>query len=598
MKKWLIGIGVLAILAAVILILSPGGRERITTVGKAVVDVVSLSRGEEHSLAGMIPARAGFFIRVRNLRGAWEKITGSDFFRGLIGSRLWQEEGIEKRLEVFRDEFKEQNGFSLDRSTVMELAGDDIALAILPAAEAGPASVVMVSRVGLKARLVEVLLRIGDRLQKAEDRVLSEEKYGDERVVLISPSEDFPFYGAYTFIDGYLAAAIAEGPARPVIEQIIDLSRQGQGSKLSESPEFTAALGELTSSSPEFLEWYFKPSRFLREGDMKAVSFSGSGAVSFLADWGEEIIRDLSAWRSVAGRLDYADGFRSQAVITREEDKAGSVLAGTGDDAVLRSFAPAGAMIFAAVASDPSRLWEQVTLAIGWFSRQGITSPLADLRNWERATGLSVKADILPVLGQRIALVSEGITGEEFLPVPPLALILPVTDRGRAAVLMERIVAWSAVAHNLHPNKEVYNGVEITVLSGLLFIQPGYALSDDCLIIGSSHDLLKKMIDVRSRSARNVGEDPDFRKVISEIPSAGSGLIYLNGEQFIESVLNLGKWYFPYQRIVPEEPILPEELYRETIVPLLRLCSICRAVGIGITGEKNLVRADCFIYIE
>ncbi|MFH1039518.1 MAG: hypothetical protein V1789_12725 [PVC group bacterium] len=598
MKKWLIGIGILALIIVAILVLYPGGRDRLTTAGKAVVEVVSLPRGHERSLPDLVPARAGFFFRVRGFREVWEKITGSEFFRELTGSRLWEEEKIEEKLKAFRDEFEDRNGFALDRSGVMELAGEDIILAALPADPAGPAAVVLISRVGLKARLMEVLVRMGDGWQKTEDRILREEEYGGEKVFLISPSESFPFHSAYTFIDDYLVAAVSEEPCRPVIEQVIDLARRGEGKALSDSPEFEAARRAASLSFGESLEWYLKLALFIRQSGRGAVSFSAPGGGFPLPEWGEEMMRQLSAWRTIAGSLDYAGGIRARAVITLEEENVAPASAGKTALGTLRGFAPAGSMIFAEFPQEPSLLWEKVSLAIGGLARQGITAPLAGLRNWERAVGVNVKDDIIPVLDDRWALVSEGITGEEFFPVPPLSLICPVVDRMKAAAFMERIVAWSAVSHNLKPVKEEYHGVEITLLSGLPFLQPAYALTGDYLIVGSSRDLLTRMIDVRSGSRGGIGEDSYFREVVSKIGAADGGLIYLNGEQLVRSLISLGKWYFPYQRMAPEEPILPEEFYRNTIAPLLRLCAVCKAAGIGITREKNLVREDCFIYIQ
>ena len=600
MKRWTVLIGIVVVIIAVVLIFFPTGRKHITKTGRTVVEVLSLQTGKEYPLASMVPFRAGFFIQAHGISDAWEEFTGSDFFRNLTSSNLWEEAKIDEKLENFREEFKDRNGFEINRSRLMELAGKDIALAILPADDISPDAFLIISRIGLKVRLVEILARLGDSLQDEGKRALREEEYREKKIFLFRPTDSFPFFGAYTFIDNYLVVAFAQNPVRPVIEQVIDLVREEkEGDALADSPLFTEAGREVAFPSGTFLEWYFRPSRFRSRGEDNAVSsFSTSGMFSMM-EWREEIVKRFSAVRTIAARVGYTGGIRSRIVLTLENEITGSAHADSG---IFRGYLFPGALLFAEFGSDLSLLWEKVTTVVDYLAGQGYVAPLIGLRNWERETGLSIKEDILPILEDQCALVMEEITGQEFLPLPPFALIFRIGDRKKADEVMGRVAAWAAVSHNLTPVREEYGGTEMTLLPidslFFVFVQPGYAIVESDLIIGSSRDLLMKMIDLRNRVERGTETDRYYQEITAVIAPDRGDFIYLNGERLIQSLIHLGDWYMAYQKIAPIEPRLPEEIYREKIIPLLHLCGICKAAGISVTRDKNVVKEDCFIYIQ
>ena len=589
-------IGIIVVVIAAAIIFYPTGRQHLAESGRAAVEIISIRKGGERTLAGMVPDRAGFFIRAHGISEAWDELIGSGFFREVTGSRLWEAARIEEKLAAFRDDFKDRNGFEINRSRIMELVGEDIALAILPATEASPDAILIISRVGLKTRLVEILARLGDGFQVGENRLLREEEYRGERIVLFSPTDSFPFFGAYTFIENYLVIALAPGTTRPVIEQVIDLVLEdAPGRALGNSPEFAGACRAVDIPSEFSLEWYFKPALLSRWGGDESVSSSSAAGIFSVMKWGREIINNLSAVRTAAGRIAYAGGIRSRVSVTFESEFTGDAYSAHPEG--FPGYVPAGALLFAAFGSDPSLLWEKITAAIEYCARQGYTAPLTGLRGWERETGLSIKGDILPLLEGSVALVMEEITGRDFLPLPPTAVIVRVADQKKADEVMGRVAAWSAISHDLVPVKEEYGGMEMTLIPDLFFLQPGYVMIDTDLIIGSNRELLMKMIDLRNREGSGIETDRYYREITAVIDPDPGDFIYLNGERFVQSLLNLGEWYMAYQRIVPDGPLLPEDVYRDTIVPILNLCGICRAAGISVTRDKEVVKKDCFLYI-
>ncbi len=603
MKKWLFIIFVAILVAiTVVIIFLPTGREHIFKTGQAVVEVVSIRTGGERSLAGMVPDKAGIFIRLQGLDEAWDELTGSDFFQRLKDSKLWKDAKVDESLQKFQKEFAARNGFEINRSRLMELAGADIALAILPAGEESHEALMIISRVGLKARLVEILVRWGDGLLTGKKGILSEEKYRGEKVCLISPVGSFPFFGAYTFIENYLVVSLSRSPVRSAIEDAIDLSRDGTGrGALKDLSDFIASRREVSFPSESSLEWYLKPEVFNR-GPAAGDIFSGQLPA---IEWGREIVSDLSGFKTVAGRLGYNRGMRFRLALELEEDNVDS----QGDsDGHLQDYIPPASMVFAESSIDPTVVWEKIIGTITDFARQGYGEPLLGLRSWEMEVGVNITDEILPVLGGRMAFCVEGITGEEFLPISPAAVIIKITDREKMERIMGRISLWVVGSYNWRLVREKFRdtvimsagvdtGGELNILS-MLFPRPAYAILGSELIISSSTELLKNIIETKNERKPGLATVSDFREVAGMIGPPGDNFIYLNGKEVIRSLLNLGEWYLPIQRLSREEPWLPEDLFREKIVPILNLCDIFKSAGISINSEKRLVKGDCFLYIE
>ncbi len=162
---------------------------------------------------------------------------------------------------------------------------------------------------------------------------------------------------------------------------------------------------------------------------------------------------------------------------------------------------------------------------------------------------------------------------------------------------MDKMVAWAVLARGLRPVREEYRGVEMTFFPGLFFLEPGYAFSDEELAIAGSREMLKKVIDLWSGSRPSVESDPVFQRVTAGFDPAAGAAFYLDGGVFPGALKNAAEWYFDYQRLAPEKPILPESLYRERISPLLDLSRYCRGAGAVLIREKNIVKTDCFLYI-
>lgn len=587
-QRILILAGVLA--AAALLLFFPLIRTLVPVAGRGVVEVISLPRDlyRERSPESLIPARAGLMIRLRSGADIWARLTASRTFRELTASPLWREEGIEERLAAAGRDFEARTGFRLNCSNIMGVAGEDIALAVIPPAEVAPAALIAVARLGARARLVEIVLRLGDSLKDEGERILREEKYRGRTVVVIPPGEGLPFETAYAVIDGSLVLVVSDS-ARTLVEEAVDLAR-GEGKPLGGSAEYAAALDGDGFPAAAFLEFYLTPNRFER-GLARGLS---PGPAAETAAWAEHLLRSLGSCRSIGWRSGYREGLHGRLLIALEGE------GGPGPSSRLSDPPPplpAGEMLYGFFAADPDGFGESLAGLLGSLGAEGEPGTFPGLGGWERESGLSLRRDILPALGSGWSLVFGGLTGGEFIPLPPFALVNRVADRAAAAAAMEKIVDWAVRARGLRPVRESYNGVEMTYFPGLFFIEPGYALPGGELVVAGSRPMLKSLIDLQSGETPAVESAPHFRPTTAGLPAGAGFLLYLEGESFFGSLRSAAEWYFTYQRLAPEEPLIPEKIYREGILPLLHLLRPVRSAAAAVIREKNIVKTDCFIYI-
>jgi hypothetical protein len=254
-------------------------------------------------------------------------------------------------------------------------------------------------------------------------------------------------------------------------------------------------------------------------------------------------------------------------------------------------------MFYGFLAADPVALGENLSDLLGSLGVRGEAGTFPGLGGWETEAGLSLRRDILPALGGSWSLVFGGLTGGEFIPLPPFALVNRVADRPAAEAVMDRVVSWAVLARGLRPVREVHNGVEMTSFPGLFLGEPGYAISGDELVIAWSRPMLQRIIDLGGAGRPAVENDPIFQRTTSGFDSDAEVLLYLEGESFLSSIRAAAEWYFAYQRLVPDEPVVPESIYRGKIVPLLDLLRPLRGAAAALVCEKNIVKTDCFLYI-
>lgn len=561
--------------------------------------------GKEVDIPRLVPDSAAFYVEVKDVGKTWSLITEGKFWKGLIVSPLWKEARIEEKLAFFRQLLGEQWSGLFNRNNLMELVGKDFAVTLVSSRGGeGPVSLLVISRVSLKARAVELLARLSDRREKAGEQSLSEEEYVGRKLVSIKPTPSFPFFAAYTFIDDCLVAVLSQNPALPALQRVVDLAPAKQGlPSLAGGTDYRRARQAGSFAPAGLVEWYLRPDWLYRLGRKGVLPFEVTGYPSAGFDGGKlkKVVSELlPAFRTVAGQLALDGGVRTRLLLGMGEAGAEGrtpVFEEAAGPPAFRGLIPSGSLLYLSLRADLPALWGKSVKIGEDLSRPSGEGYLPALRKWEEDSGLRVAGDFLPWMGGKAAFLLEGVnTG--LLPLPEMACILEVTDRRKASEAVRKLTEWLVRAHGLSVVRENYAGREVTLFSTPLLLQPGYFIGEDFIAISSSQELLRKMIDVARGEEAAVDGDPDFQKAMAKLDTSGEFLLYLNNERLIEESLEVGDWLLPMQKLMSGEPWIPEELYLQRIKPFLELCRVFKSFAANAGYRDGVVIQDAYWYIK
>ncbi len=161
-------------------------------------------------------------------------------------------------------------------------------------------------------------------------------------------------------------------------------------------------------------------------------------------------------------------------------------------------------------------------------------NPLADL---EKAWGLSVEEDILPVLGEELGWFVHGVETGGFFPIPKFVIFLKVKDTARAEEILKKIVTTPVTLLQ----NDTYNNVKINFVTVPLIqsFRPSFAFIGDYLVLATSDKLIKQSLDVsKDPSAGLMAED-----VFKQRGSASGQLIsYMNMGEIARQCKTMVDW--------------------------------------------------------
>ncbi|MCD5391016.1 hypothetical protein LR007_04040 [candidate division NPL-UPA2 bacterium] len=85
---------------------------------------------EVEVLESFFPEETIAYISQKGIAGSWDKFKASGFWKELISSEGWRE--LEPKLRELQGEFEAKCGIPLTEENIMELFGQEVALALLP----------------------------------------------------------------------------------------------------------------------------------------------------------------------------------------------------------------------------------------------------------------------------------------------------------------------------------------------------------------------------------------------------------------------------------------------------------------------------------
>jgi len=140
-----------------------------------------------------------------------------------------------------------------------------------------------------------------------------------------------------------------------------------------------------------------------------------------------------------------------------------------------------------------------------------VASEISDIKDkLEKHFEVSIRRDVLPVLGQEMGGYLTDVDMQGSYPFPRILVFVKVKDLSTAQRLLNKLIQNPV----MDVESETYENVDLHYipLPQGANMDPGYAFLDDYLLIATSRQLLKRSIDAYSNSLRSIVSDDDVEQ--------------------------------------------------------------------------------------
>ncbi len=165
-------------------------------------------------------------------------------------------------------------------------------------------------------------------------------------------------------------------------------------------------------------------------------------------------------------------------------------------------------------------------------------------------------------------------------PIPSITLLFEVKDKEKTLSLLHKVTNWgytkkvSPIIFGLPPGKEDYLNTKIYYLGGPL-LNPAYAVKDRFLMISSSRDTIKQLINTTEKKKDSIAKFLENTNIIpkDDFIKEPSSLTFLN----MSSMVDLSKEWFA---MIPEAKLSRKDKDKaEEIFSLLKLFPFVKGEG-------------------
>ena len=336
----------------------------------------------------------------------------------------------------------------------------------------------------------------------------------------------------YAAVKDYYVA----GLSRTVIERSIDILRTPEKS-LAKDQQFLKAKAKFLTPAQSF---FFLDIEFF-VAKIKEIMQQSSSSTSEIGG----VFASLKGFKSIGYSADYAQPIRikSDFYFNKEELVAGlkEIYSCTPKENKSARFIPKDILVYQwADCYDMNYYWSQfkkeLETAMTEQNPSATTDPLEGMGNLLK---MDVEKEILPVLGKEQGWgVADIDLGVDF-PVPKVFLFIKVTDAVKAAQIMTKLTDEAS----LLVQTEDYKGMAIKYISTPIGpVVPGYLLVDDYLILSSSRDLLKLIVDTASGASPGVSADPIYSNAQFGLTALNNGVFFIRMSSAVEKLRGVVDW--------------------------------------------------------
>jgi hypothetical protein len=542
------------------------------------------------AIARLPPAQALGFFAAPGLPQGWADFQHSKFYQHVASAAFWQRalgsEGY-RHLMVEKQRLEQQLGLPLTEPTVNLLLGREFGLALLPSQEK-IVDVISYVRVSGTEKIVESLTRTFAGAK--QDVVRQTQTFDGFEIVTLRP-KDMSTSVSYTFL-GTLAVLSTD----PV--WVIDAIKARHGTlsdRLYSTPTFQAM--QLDATQALLAYGYYDGERLQAQARDRlpwAVEMPSTATLQMLQTTGEVTLKATRA----------GDGIMAEAMVWYPHAGATQVFRHVERDGAVPPFPGVPAETFYLSHVDLLNLqgvWQLLRQLAAVSYQQALQQLLAEFRQW---AGVDLERDVIPVL---TGVTGLGITAPfgaahgRSIALPGVFLTLGLTDEAKGQDLIQTVMAHAGGPLLESLKRQSHDGHTIYYLGHpLLFVNPGYVITHQQLILGSDVSLLRHMLDAATGKTKTLTDTTGYQDIRKHFRIQGGSMTFIDVstsvERMQETWLRLGGLIRALTRLdtgaasvgsVTGDPW--------TLVEILRPI---RYIGVASQAEAQGVHSEAFMAIQ
>lgn len=545
------------------------------------------------AIAALPPAQTLAFIAWPGWPQAWEDLRRTHYFQQVSSPAFWQTalgaDGYQ-RLMAGKQQLEQRLGLPITEPTVDQLLNRQGAVALVPRSQGPwPLDVVAYLHVSATEKIAEGLARLWP--STTQDVSRDTQTVDGVQIITLRP-KDLPSGISYAFL-GDLVVASTDAT------WVVDAIQAARGTASARLQTIPLVHGmQLTGTEAVLAYGYYDV-----QGLQARMTAATSAPAMAPPPEAMQLLRSADKVSFKATRA--ADGIKLETMALYPSGTAPPIFRRTERDGARPPFRGAPAETFYLTHIDLLNLqglWQTLRQVVA------LGSPGA-LERWLTAfrarTGVDLEREVLPLF---TGVVGIGITsplGSQVgspLALPGIFLTFGVTDEPRAHQLVQTVGHHTAGAlFTQFLERLPHNGQEILYVGHpLLFIKPGYVISQNQLIIGSDVGLLQHMLDAATGRTRTLADTDAFQAMRQHIRLQGGSVTFIDMTMVLSRVKEWWGRFGALARVLMHnnQSHLPSGARAVDPWRWLALLRPIRYVGAVSQGEAQGIRTEAFIALE
>lgn len=562
----------------------------------------------QESLARLVPQDAVYFSSDVGLEEVWASITGSNFWKRVTSLKVWDETGARAGIEDLAEQFSENMGFELSTKNIMSLLGKELAIALcVEPGETPKIRGYLLFRGNPKSTAEEIVNKTWNVIKELLEELLDDAElkvsvYKGTKITSIKSTEA-PVEVEFGFIGDVLALGI--GNTSPELKKIVDLAG-GTGASLAANPNFKKIVAASKMTTGRYAGIFYADMQKL--GDIFAaidVSEFPMPMQAMMSGMKQSFSMPL-----VIGGTGYIDRGLVMKLVSLPvgdvSDKMIELSLGTLP-AVGKNinYVPESTLFYVGVNSTPDGEVIWPLLLEQWEKAGAMPAMNMVFGQIENALGIKIAEDVMPWVGNEFAMLFTDVDTKPGFPYPKFALMLKIKNQAKAKAFVQKL---SAVIKEFSEEsgfqfkKSAYQGYSLSSVAIMIpmpmpiSLTPCYGIVGDFLVVGSSEDLVKEMIDTSKGSRKNLSANPTFKAL--NIPAKTNSTFFCDWGKGMDVAKAVAAWVVQFTQAQPMMGESVKAVVENYVVPIANCLSALQSVGVYQINLGNMSTATYIIRVK